>query len=542
MTVSARAQSGALAQDLYARVERLYEKSGYSARYGLDVWLTATIIAGFVCSTVYFYGISHLAPIKANWIKHRCNPAYIPLAGWVNPPAGEGAFEYTGRNFEYCTQNVLTNISGHFLSPFYYLLAALRSVVHEAQTAVDSVRSEFAKTRGSVANIANEIVARILNVVTASTVFVVGANSALAKTSGVLVTGLYTLMTAYMSLNSVFQIIIDAVIVGLILLAAIIVPLWMIPFVGPPLAIADTVVFVAILVVFLLFKAFLADVMGIASGNAPPVPACFAGSTPVVLATGDTVPIERLTIGDVLCDGATVTGRMRMSSRDQEVFSIDGVYVTGRHRVFSAGSGLILASAHPRAVRVEDFREQYVYCVNTSSKRLIVGGELYVDWDDLDPMDMCELDVRCSASGLISGPLRAEDVHHHLECGIAGGSMVELDDGRSVDIREVDVNDVLRFGETVLGVVELDGQHVVDVQARVIDADRRLTCTGNVLILDHEMGAVNSHRVSGPDVSDAAALYHLVTDSGSFVVDGVRVGDYNVGLEQHLRPSAFLSR
>jgi hypothetical protein len=120
--------------------------------------------------------------------------------------------------------------------------------------------------------------------------------------------------------------------------------------------------------------------------------------------------------------------------------------------------------------------------------------------------------------------------------------MVELDDGRSVPIQEVEVNDVLRFGETVLGIVKLDARDVVCTKEYNLDTTRSLRGSGNILILDGDLGTICTYSIDGAEVQGERYLYHLVTDVGSFVTDGVRVGDYNTGLEQHLKPALFLSR
>jgi len=523
-------------------VKEVYEKIGYGQQYGLDVWLTVIIIGVFFCCTAYFYVMGHIRPIKADWPLNRCNPAYIPFAGLINTPAGTSAVDYTGQNFEYCTQNILKDITGYFLAPFYYLMNLIRETLDEMSKAANAIRQQFDKVRDALANITAIIIDKVQNAIVPLTQMIITARDIMAKTAGVLITGLYTFMASYMGLNSVFAIIIDGIIAGLILLAALIIPLWFIPFVGPPLAIADTAVFVAILAIFIIFKVFLSEVMDIASGDAPPVPACFAKGTPILMRAGKSRPIEEMKIGDVLVDEAVVTGVMKMSSRSQEVYDINGTRVTGRHRMFHPELGLIQVSAHPSASRITDFREEYVYCVNTSNKRLGVGGEIYVDWDDLDPLDMYELETQCSRAGFLADDLVAEDIHYYLETGVCKDSMVELDDGRSLPIQDIEVNDVLRFGETVLGVVKLDAQDVVNVKEYCLDGTRAIRASGNVLIIDDDLGSINTHVIDGLDVAKSRFLYHLVTDTGSFVVDGVRVGDYNTGLEQHLKPTLFLSR
>ena len=193
-------------------------------------------------------------------------------------------------------------------------------------------------------------------------------------------------------------------------------------------------------------------------------------------------------------------------------------------------------------MKINDFREEYVYCVNTSTKRIIIHEEVYVDWDDLDPMDMYELDIQCERLGIITNVLTCKEIHHCLECGLAPGSMVELEDGRSIPIQEVEVNDVLRFGETVLGIIKLDAKDVIHSGEYRLDTTRSLRGTGNILILDGDLGIINTHSLICKDKLGDKYFYHLVTNVGSFVANGIRIGDYNTGLEQHLKPSLFLSR
>lgn len=155
---------------------------------------------------------------------------------------------------------------------------------------------------------------------------------------------------------------------------------------------------------------------------------------------------------------------------------------------------------------------------------------------------MYELDMQCARAGIVPHQLSGEDIHRYLECGLASGSMVELDDGRSLPIQDLDVNDVLRFGETVLGTVKLDAKNVISTKEYSLDATRSLRGSGNILILDGDLGTINTHSLDGTEMQGERYLYQLVTDGGSFVTDGVRVGDYNTGLEQHLKPTLFLSR
>jgi len=70
-----------------------------------------------------------------------------------------------------------------------------------------------------------------------------------------------------------------------------------------------------------------------------------------------------------------------------------------------------------------------------------------------------------------------------------------------------------------------------------ISSGQTLSCTGNVLILDQDLGEVNTFDIEGEDLRSQKRVYHLLTDSGTFMVSGVRVGDYNTGIEKYLNGS-----
>jgi hypothetical protein len=48
---------------------------------------------------------------------------------------------------------------------------------------------------------------------------------------------------------------------------------------------------------------------------------------------------------------------------------------------------------------------------------------------------------------------------------------------------------------------------------------------------------VNTFDLEGDDTREQKKLHHLLTDSGTFVISGIRVGDYNTGIEKYLNAS-----
>ena len=125
-----------------------------------------------------------------------------------------------------------------------------------------------------------------------------------------------------------------------------------------------------------------------------------------------------------------------------------------------------------------------------------------------------------------------KDIHQKLECGFSPDTLIDLEDGRSINISELMVNDVLRFGERVTGIVKISASKVKTINEYLFD-NKCIKCTGNVLINHEELGTVNTCALSGSEINEEF-LYNITTNTGKFTANGICVHDYSSGLEQHL--------
>ena len=76
----------------------------------------------YILLLCYYHVQNNIQPILDDWSNQRCNPAVIPFAGMINAPTGESALQFTGENFEQCTQTILGEIAQYAFMPIYYLL------------------------------------------------------------------------------------------------------------------------------------------------------------------------------------------------------------------------------------------------------------------------------------------------------------------------------------------------------------------------------------------------------------------------------------
>jgi hypothetical protein len=144
-------------------INGLYGGDSYLEKNGMSV-LVASVIIIVVFSIITFSEISnHLNTIKQDWPNKRCDPKYMPLAGFINAPPGESKWGYTAKNFGFCVNNILGEITQFITNP-QQLIIGLVSETLGAVNAMMSKLSEFISTiRTDVINFALDVVARVLN-------------------------------------------------------------------------------------------------------------------------------------------------------------------------------------------------------------------------------------------------------------------------------------------------------------------------------------------------------------------------------------------
>jgi|TARA_R110002073_G_scaffold4066_3_gene27262 hypothetical protein len=524
-------------ENIYTKINKMYNKKTYLASYGLDILITIVICLIFFVATSYFYIMNNLKPIVADWSNQKCSPAVIPFAGLINNGTTTTPMEFTEQNFTNCIQTILGNITGYAFAPIYYLMQVITDAFQELVDAIDAIRSEFDVIRNAISNFAEEIMSKILNVVMPLVTFIIASKDMAGKAIGTLTASLYTLIGSYLGLSSLLLFIVKLVLEILIVLAFIVVASWVLAVFVPPaatVAIGNTVIMTAIMVPIILMKVFMDDVMSLSTGSPPSIPSCFAEETIISLAGRKKKKISSIKVGDKLADGSIVTGIMELSSSGQEIYKLDGVTVTGNHSIYHEEKGWIRVYEHPRSCSIDDFREPYVYCLNTNTKTIKIGKNTYADWDDLDDMDISELRVNCADYGLLPREFKNKDIHTYLDAGLHEFTLIELEDGQSVNIKNICVNDILRFGEKVVGIVKIDATDIIGVYEYILEDGSKIKGSGNIQVKDPSLGNFNTFDLEGKEISNTKYLYHLLTDRGDFVVNGIRLGDYNSGIEKYI--------
>lgn len=511
-------------------LNKIYSKVGYFDIYGGSIVATIFILFVFFVIFSYFNVMSNIKPIKANWTTQRCNPSVIPFAGMINKPPGKTTFQYTSENFNECINSILTNIAGDFFQPIYYVMNAIHSSMKDVTGDIQAVRKKVESVTGNMMSIDEKIMGRILAFLSPLRLMIVKIKDSLAKVSGIGVTSAYTIVGLWLSIQTFIRAFIKMLLDGLYVMIGIIVLLWILPFTWGMAA------------TFTGFFAVAAGLLGVviagteeivhSGASVPKSPMCFDEDTLIELEDGTVIPIREINVDMKLIDGGLVTAVFKVSQNNMEMYKYNGVIVSGNHNVLH-NNEWIPVSEIDEAEKIQNYNKPYLYCLNTTSKKILINNIVFADWDDIDEKELILL--RKVIHKYFGLQIHYNNVHRYLEGGFTDKTKVELNDGRCVSIDKIQVNDVLSLGNTVKGIVKISTKDS-DVLKYTIN-DFEIICGQNNIINDDDLGVFSTMEIPHINLTPRNKpkyLYHLITSNGKLCIDGVIFKDYNGSVEHFL--------
>jgi len=517
--------------NIFSIINKLYNKIGFLEKYGGSLWMTIILILVFFVAISYYYIYNNLQPIKADWAKQRCNPTVMPFAGLINPPDPKkmSAFDFTAQNFTGCIQNILSDIAGTFLAPFYYLVNSITKVLDGLNASLQGIRGVLSTIRDSVGNVSDEIMGKVLNIMIPLQQIVIKIKDTINKTQGVMLAGIYMLIGTYQTLTASFGAIIQIITTILMSIASIMMILFFIPFgLGIPFAIPLLVIFIMVLVPGIMVYIIQVMVLKKWVNPLPGIPSCFIGDTDLTLHDGSNIKIKDIDVGMILQNKNVVTAKMKLANIDEAIYCLNGIYCTGEH-MMKYNNSWIKMKDHPHSI-ITDFHDEYLYCINTSKKVIHIENEIFGDWDELDNVQIDELKQKCNK--YLPKQFELHDIHKYLDGGFVSTTKIELQDGHNVNICDIEVNNILRFGERVTGIVKIKAD---DLETKQFILGKQTNIYGgpNLHICDSDLGMKSTLDTYGEKVK-CDYVYHIITNKRTFHVNGIKFYDYNSCIDKYL--------
>ena len=507
-------------------IQKTYDNLTYFDLYGTSVFIFILCILLVIAVITYTKIMLKSDTIKSNWVQERCNPTVIPFAGFINKPDNKTITEFTAENFNYCTQSILTNITGYAVSPFNYMLGGLAKIFNEFSEAVNNIRKITSSLRNSVSIITENVMSRILNVIAPLLEFFIAFIDSMNKTQGIMTAGLYTTLGAYLTLQTLIGSIVEIVIKIMVALAVVIAVLAVFP-PSWPLATSFAAVFSIYVAVCAIVLTFMKEALGMK--NLPGLPklkkVCFDKDTKIEMLDGSKKKIIDIQVGDVLKNNNVVTAKMKLNADGVQMYNINNIIVSSSHLIKYNNSNKWTSVENYTGMKskVEYYLEPFIYCLNTTNKLIEINETTFSDWDEAVDDELNRI-LRCE---YVTNDI--EKIHKELDGGFSGDTLIELFNGKKKPIKEIQINDILKYGEKVYGTIEINGKDLEVFEYPYLGNNKNIVVGGpNNIIYLEDYGFISSlSKLYKTKTNSVNKLYHILTSPSTFSINGVIIKDYN---------------
>ena len=215
---------------------------------------------------------------------------------------------------------------------------------------------------------------------------------------------------------------------------------------------------------------------------------CFHKDTLITLISGIKKPISQIKLNDCLCDGSRVTTIFKLLPENERLFTLNNVKVTGSHYV-KYNNKWIFVKNHPHAIELNESCTE-VWCLNTTSKEIIINNTVFSDWDEISDTKLQKLQT-------LFPLITKNNIHTYLETGFNATHKISLANNHEKNIIDIKLGDILSNDSKVVGLVKISTK---DKKGKIVEA--------------------------------TDCLYHLITNKGCFFHKKYMYKHYNNMIEQ----------
>lgn len=513
--------------DSFKNIEKIYKNKGYFSKYGGSFTLMIFIVLVIFIVVSFIHVRKYRSKIKENWNMNKCKPSIIPFAGMINSPPGKSMFDYTTENMNYCMNNILTNISNDFLLPIHYAMSVLNNISGDITKDINYARMKFASFSDNMESITKDVMNRTNGIIMPIQKNAAKMKSAAGKMQAVFISGIYTVVSLFYALMNFLKTMKKLAIATIVILVVMIVALTIASIFVPGLS--------AVLGIFTALSVVLGSVAIYTTSNITKIQYisehCFDENTVLFKKNGRTILMKNVKIGDVLSDGGVVTSKMKFTSQNVNMYEFNGIIVSGNHSIFYKNNWYKIHEL-PEAKLITNYKKKSIYCLNTTTKYLVIDDFYFSDYDELEEHEIMKIREKLNLSKLEK--FSKKHIHKHLDGGFIWNTKLEMDDGFTKNISEIKINDILKDGTIVKGIIEIDA-HDLNVNVYQID-NTFIKSTKNMFVCDPELGEIEFITKEPLEAyyRNTEKIYNLITNTGKFKVSNIQFLDYKFCLEKYL--------
>jgi hypothetical protein len=318
-------------------------------------------------------GSSSREDVMANWSERRCD-LDVMFTGFLYKPDSDttNAFEFSSENFKFCVNEIATETTKRIFSPLFEALQKQMGAADLMRNILNSLRDGVAKLYNPFSKMMNGFWHKFKQMGALTSRIFQQIYMAMKKASAISVASLYLAISLQVSIMNGIDLVINIIMIVLYIMMALAI-LFFLP-------ILPVMIFV-----FLATAGIESAFPGRTGGMGEVF--CFAPNTKIWMSDGSYKNIQEILLGDTLKDGSSVEAVIELPGTQETLYEINGVYVSGRHRMWSeTEQDFISVSEHPDAI-ITHIKLNTLWTLITSSRMIIVKGDFgpikFADWEEL---------------------------------------------------------------------------------------------------------------------------------------------------------------
>jgi hypothetical protein len=240
---------------------------------------------------------------------------------------------------------------------------------------------------------------------------------------------------------------------------------------------------------------------------------CFDPSTEIETYYGEKLAISSAFLGLKLKNGATVTSMYMLLGEGVEMYTLDGVTVSGAHKVIY-NKLPIAVEQHPHAVRTSEL--PLLVCIDTSTNRIHINNTEFLDFSEDTRFGKCLRHrnyIEMFYNNEVSPKNKVDILGHQHIHGVSKDTNVILQGGKLCKIKDIELNSVLEDGSIVRGLVfhASNSEQLCEIAPGIFVHPRTWVFQEDTIWA--------ASRISEPIISATpTTVYNLITDSSKFTV------------------------
>lgn len=342
------------------------------------LYLFIILILGFTIGFAIILGESSKVDTMEHWAERRCDFDVMMASFYYKPPEDtRSAFEFASENFKFCVTSKTTDYLNSIFGALFEVLRkqmgaadVMTDVMKVLRIQLNSIYAPFSKMMAKFWNKFKQIGSL------GSRVFQ-HLFMAMKKAAA---TGIASIFVA-LSLQTAFMNSIDLAINAIMVILYILIALAFIFF----LPILPVLAFVIITV------GGIESAMPGRTGDMGAIFGCFAEETLISMKGGSVKEICKMNLGDILANGEVVESVIELPGSD-ELYVIDGIYVTGDHRIWNEEMKKWSFVKDYKGSSITTRKTDVIWTLITSSRTIPIQGKSniihrFADWEELPDTD-----------------------------------------------------------------------------------------------------------------------------------------------------------